>query len=148
MNLFRTPTRLRGDSDAVILVDSNILMYAAGREHPHRAASLAFLERVAGRETQAAINAELLQEILHRYRSLDRWEEGRLVYDGVRMLFEHVLPITGDVVDLARRMLDEYPWLGARDAVHAAAVEVYQLEGLCSFDRVFDRIHGLRRVEP
>jgi predicted nucleic acid-binding protein len=132
----------------MILVDSNIFMYASGVEHPHRAASVAFIEKVAEGNVKAAINAELLQEILHRYRSLDRWEEGRLVYDGVRMLFEHVLPITGDVVDLARRMLDEYPWLGARDAVHAAAVEVYELEGLCSFDRVFDRIHGLRRVEP
>ncbi len=132
----------------MILVDSNIFMYASGVAHPHRAASVAFIEKVAEGNVKAAINAELLQEILHRYRSLDRWEEGRLVYDGVRMLFEHVLPITGDVVDLARRMLDEYPWLGARDAVHAAAVEVYELEGLCSFDRVFDRIHGLRRVEP
>jgi uncharacterized protein len=132
----------------MILVDSSILMYASGGDHPHRASSAAFLERVADGKVQAAINAELLQEILHRYRSLDRWEEGRSVYDAARMLFEHVLPITGDVVDLARRMLDEYPWLGGRDAVHAAVVEVYELKGICSFDRVFDRIHGLRRVEP
>jgi uncharacterized protein len=123
-------------------------MYAAGRPHPHRAPSIAFLDGVAGGRVEAAINAELLQEILHRYRSIDRWEEGRLVYDGARTLFEHVLPVTGDVVDRARRMLDEYSWLGARDAVHAATVEVYDLKALCSFDRVFDRIHGMRRVEP
>lgn len=132
----------------MILVDSNIFMYAAGRPHPHRAPSMAFLGAVAEGKVVAAINAELLQEILHRYRSIDRWEEGRLVYDGARTLFEQVLPVTGDVVDRARRMLDEYSWLGARDAVHAATVEVYDLEALCSFDRVFDRIKGLRRVEP
>jgi predicted nucleic acid-binding protein len=132
----------------MILVDSNIFMYAAGAKHPHRAASVAFIEKVAGGKVNAAINAEILQEILYRYRSLGRWDEGRLVYDGARTLFEHVLPVNGDVIDLARRMLDEYPWLGARDAVHAAAVEGYGLKGICSFDRVFDRIHGLRRVEP
>jgi predicted nucleic acid-binding protein len=132
----------------VILVDSNIFMYASGGEHPHRTPSVAFLNRIAEREVRAAIDAEVLQEILYRYISLGRWAEGRKVFDNARILFSDVLPVTAGVMDVARRLADEYPGFGARDAVHAAAVEVYQLSGICSFDRHFDRIHGLRRVEP
>jgi predicted nucleic acid-binding protein len=132
----------------VILVDSNIFMYASGGEHPHRTPSLVFLDRIAERELGAAIDAEVLQEILYRYISLGRWAEGRSVFDNARILFPEVLPVTAEVMDVGRRLVDEYPGFGARDAVHAAVVEVYGLTGICSFDQHFDRIHGLRRVEP
>ena len=41
----------------MILLDSNILMYAAGAAHPHKADSLALLERVARGEVEAAVDA-------------------------------------------------------------------------------------------
>ena len=54
----------------MILVDSNVLMYTAGSEHPFKARSVAFLERVAEGSIEAVIDAEALQEILHRYLRL------------------------------------------------------------------------------
>ena len=60
----------------MILVDANVLMYAAGTPHAHKGPSQALLQRVASGEVDAAIDAETLQEILHRYRAIDRWEEG------------------------------------------------------------------------
>jgi predicted nucleic acid-binding protein len=132
----------------VILIDSKILMYASGHEHPHRGPSLKFIERIAEGEIEATIDAEVLQEILHRYRSLDRWTEGGEVYDTARVLFPDVLPITAEVTDVARRLMDQYQGLFARDAIHSAVVEVYRLEGVCSFDRDFDVIRGLRRMQP
>jgi predicted nucleic acid-binding protein len=65
----------------VTLVDSNIFMYAAGREHPHKKPATTFLEKVAEGSVEAMIDAEILQEILHRYRALGHWEDGRQVYD-------------------------------------------------------------------
>ena len=126
----------------LILVDSNIFMYASGRDHPSRRPSAAFLEKVAEGTVQAAIDAEVLHEIPHRYTALKRWEEGRLVYDSARTLFPDVLPVTAEVMDRARRLLDGHPGIGARDAVHAAVVEIYGLKGICSSDRDFDRIQG------
>lgn len=132
----------------MILVDSNIFMYAAGAEHPFKRRSARFLEGVAQGETEAAIDAEALQEILHRYRALRRWAEGSQVYDTVRTLFPAVIPITAEILDRARVLLDEYAHLMARDALHAAVVECHSLDALCSFDRDFDRIRGFRRIEP
>jgi uncharacterized protein len=132
----------------VILVDANVLMYAAGAAHPHKCPSVAFLERVAGGGVEAAIDAEVLQEILHRYRALERWESGRLVYDLARRVFPLVLPITAEVVDRARSLLDDHRHLAARDALHAAVVFTGGLGGICSWDRDFDAIPGLARREP
>jgi hypothetical protein len=132
----------------VILLDSNILMYAAGAAHPHKADSLALLERVARGEVEAAVDAEVLQELLHRYRALGRWQDGRRVYDLARRIVPVVIPITAEVLDLARALLDRHSTLMARDALHAAVCESAGLETICSYDRDFDRIEGLRRLEP
>lgn len=132
----------------MILVDSTILMYAAGARHRHKQPSLRFLERVASGEVEAAVDAEALQEILHRYRAIGRWADGRRVYDQARRIFPVVVPITADVWDRARALLDEHRSVMAREALHAAVVAVHGLEGICSYDRDFDRIAGLERREP
>lgn len=132
----------------MILVDSNVLMYAAGAAHRHKAASVAFLERVAAGDLEAVVDAEVLQEILHRYRAIGRWVDGRKVYDNARRIFALVLPVTAETVDRARLLLDEHPALMARDALHAAFVLEHGLDAVCSFDRDFDRIAGLTRIEP
>ena len=132
----------------MMLVDSNVFMYAAGTPHPSKRRSVAFLEHVAEGRIEAATDAEVLQEILHRYRALKRWEEGRRVYDSARTIFPTVIPITGEILDRARVLLDEHGGLMARDALHAAVVECHSLEAICSFDADFDRIGTIRRIEP
>lgn len=132
----------------MILVDSSVLMYAAGTRHPHKQPSVRFLERVASGEVDAALDAEVLQEILHRYRAIGRWADGRQVYDQARRIFPVVVPITAEVLDRARALLDDHRSVMARDAVHAAVVSVHGLEGISSYDRDFDRIAELKRSEP
>jgi predicted nucleic acid-binding protein len=132
----------------LILVDSNVLMYAAGTDHPNKQPSVDWLERVARGELEVTIDAEVLQEILHRYRAIRRWEDGRRVYDLARTLFPVVIPIDGEVLDRARDILDSYPRLMARDALHASVVECHGLQGICSYDQDFDEISGLHRIEP
>ena len=127
---------------ALILVDTNILIYANGANHPAKDASVAFLTRVASGDTDAAIDAEVLREMLHRYSAMKRWADGPRVFGLARQLFPQVIAITGEVLDEARKML------AARDAVHAAVVVVYKLEGICSLDTDFDGIPGCRRSSP
>ena len=132
----------------MILVDSNILMYAAGEQHPNRAPSIAWLEKVAREEIDGALDAEVLQEILHRYRAIRRWDDGRKVYDLARTILPLVIPVDCAVMDRARELMDRYRTLVARDAVHAAVVLVHNLQGICSYDDDFDLVEGLNRIEP
>jgi uncharacterized protein len=132
----------------MILVDTNVIMYAAGADHPHKLPSVALLERVASGEVEATIDAQVLQEILHRYRAITQWNDGRRVYDLTRQIFPNVLPVTAAIMDRARRILDADPRLMARDALRAAVVMIEGMEAVCSYDRDFDRIMGIVRREP
>lgn len=132
----------------MILVDANVLMYAVGADHPHKQPCIRLLERIGAGAMDATVDAETLQELLHRYRSLGRWPEAEQVYALTRRLFRAVLPITGEVVDQAQLLMHRHRGLSARDAVHAAVVAVEALDGICSYDRDFDVIDGLRRILP
>jgi predicted nucleic acid-binding protein len=132
----------------VILLDSNIFMYAGGRDHAHKVPSLTLVQRVARGDVNAGIDAEVLQEILHRYRAINRWADGRQVYDLTRRIVAQILPITVEIMDVARGLLDTYPQLMARDAVHAAVCLHHGFHTFCSYDRDLDVVTGIQRVEP
>lgn len=123
-------------------------MYAAGAAHPFKSRSTALLRLVAEGRMEAAIDAETLQELLHRYRALHRWDEGRSVYDLARTIFLAVIPVTAAVLDRARLLMDKHATIMARDALHAAVVLEHNLDAICSFDHDFDRIRAIRRIEP
>ena len=132
----------------MILIDSNILMYAAGTAHPHRRPSETLLELIALERVEAITDVEVLQEILHRYRAIGQWERGCRAYDLSRQILRVVIPITAEVIDDARNLMDKYRRLGARDAVHAAVSLLIGADAICSYDRDFDNIKELRRVTP
>ena len=132
----------------MILLDANIFMYAAGAPHPCKAPSAALLRRIAQGDLAAAVDAEALQEILHRYRAMGRWADGARVYDLARTVVPDVVPITAAILDRARALMEQLPTLMARDALHAAVVLLGDCEALCSYDRDFDVIPGLVRIEP
>lgn len=132
----------------MILLDANVLMYAAGGDHPNKSPSLHLLERIARGEVMAGADVEVLQEILHRYRANGRWSDGRRVYDLARQIVPHWLPVTLAALDEARRLLDADPSLSARDALHAGVCIEVDAAAFCSFDTDFSRIPGIRRVEP
>src|SRR5207253_83912 len=51
----------------LIFVDSNVPMYIVGAPHPHKADAQRLLERCISDNERLVTDAEVLQEILHRY---------------------------------------------------------------------------------
>ena len=130
------------------LVDTNVFMYAGGRPHPNKSSSKAFLRQVVNGSVSAAIDAEVLQEILHRYRAVNRWEDGKKAYDLTRSIMRNVVSITADVMDDARLLMDLHPHLTARDALHLSAYVTIGADSICRFDQDFDRVPGIVRRQP
>ena len=56
----------------MIFVDSNIPMYLVGASHPHKDDARRLLERFVAERTPLVTDAEVFQEILHRYVAIDR----------------------------------------------------------------------------
>ena len=131
----------------MVFIDSNIPMYVAGREHPHRDPSRRFLARVQRGEVEGCTSTEVLQEILYRYSALQRRDLARQVYD----LFVQICPTVFDVTladtDRARDLLLELERVSARDAVHAGVMINHGVERIATFDAGFDTVPGLSRVD-
>lgn len=131
-------------------LDTNIFMYAAGREHPLKALCVAILRRAAQEELEAVTNAEVLQEILYRYSAIGERERGlHLARLAVDQVGGEVLPVTLADMQRAFALVDRYgPKIKSRDAVHAATMLNHGLTHLISADGHFDVIEGITRVDP
>lgn len=132
----------------MILIDANVFMYAAGAESSNKAPSLRLLERAADGDLEAATDAEVLQEILHRYSAMKAFDRGLELYQLVRKVIPNVLPITASTMDAASVLMQRYPKLTARDAVHAAVCLELPDTALCTYDTDFHGIRGLKVLRP
>jgi predicted nucleic acid-binding protein len=131
-----------------VFVDSAVLMFAAGREHPLRAPSLRFLDQVADGSIQAITSVEVVQEILHRYISLRRPDLARIVAQDAQDMFAPVVPITHALMRRVPMLADKYPRLQARDLVHVATCIHEGVTEIVSPDKAFDQVSELRRIDP
>jgi predicted nucleic acid-binding protein len=125
-------------------------MYVAGRDHPNREPSRRLLERVRNGDVEACSSTEVLQEILYRYSALGRLDLAAKVYE----LFVRICPVIHPVVladtDRAKSILCEAsePTISARDAVHAAVMLNHGITTVASFDRGFDHVTAIERLQP
>ena len=87
--------------------------------------------------------------LIHGFASsLDgNWRQNG-VFDALAKDFHAVIPVTAEMTDQARTIMDDYPTLMARDALHAAACRVAGADAICSYDADLDVIAWLRRIEP
>lgn len=130
----------------MIFVDSNVPMYVAGRDHPHRAPARRFLEQVRTGEVNACTSTEVLQKVLYRYNALKRLDLARQVYDLFVQLCPVVFPVTLADTDRARDLVCDGSGAGVRDAIHAAVMLNHDVRDIATFDRGFDRIEGVERL--
>jgi predicted nucleic acid-binding protein len=132
----------------VILIDANIFMYAAGRESPQRLPCQRFLEKtVAGEGPAACTDAEVLQEILHRYRSLQVPRIGFQLFDAVIQLGIPILAVTDRALQMARTLLEDHPHLSTRDGVHLGVMREHGIEEVLSYDRGLSQVSWVKRLE-
>jgi len=130
----------------VILVDSNIAMYLVGAAHPNKEAARRALEEAVAAGESLCTDAEVLQEILHRYTAIRRSEDIDPAFDALLAIVDVVYPIERTDVERARRLLRTTPTLSARDAVHIAVMQGHDIGRILSFDAAFDGIPGIVRV--
>lgn len=128
-------------------VDTAVLMYAAGGEHPLRAPSRRILERVEGGELDAVISVEVVQEIVHRYLAIRRPDLAVTGATAAMDLFAPVLPVTHAVMRRIPELARAYPRLAARDLIHVAVCQHEGITEIISPDRGFDAVAGLRRID-
>ena len=132
----------------MIFVDANILMYAAGGDHPLRTPCRQIVDRIGARALQAATSVEVVQGILHRYLSIGRSAGGIALAEQTMDLFAPALPITHALMRRVPDLAARYPSLAARDLIHVATCIHEGITEILSTDRGFDAVRELRRIPP
>ena len=130
----------------MIFVDANIPMYLVGGEHPNREAARRALEEAVAAGESLCSDAEVLQEILHRYTATRRFDSIDPAFDSLLAVVDVVYPIERTDVERARRLLKTTPRLAARDAIHIAVMQGRDIGRILSFDSGFDGIPGIVRL--
>ena len=132
-----------------IFVDANIPIYAAGRAHALKEPCREIVTLVANRPGAFFTDAEVLQELLHRYLAVQRWLEGRSVFERFATIMHgRVEPVDASDIEQAASLADRNLGLSARDLLHAAVMARVGADRIISADQGFDRLPGLTRLDP
>lgn len=128
----------------MILVDSDIPMYLVGSEHPNKAAARAMLEVAVARRERLVTDAEVLQEILHRYVAIDRRASIQPAMDALLAVVDEIYPV--ELADVTRaRDIVISSRLSARDALHVAIMQRHGIGRIMTFDDDFATLPGIVR---
>jgi hypothetical protein len=130
----------------LILIDSNVPMYLIGAAHSHKVDAQRLLERLVSDRERLVTDAEVLQEILHRYVAIDRRDAIQPAYDLLLAVVDEVLPIDREVAERAKDIVMGRRRLSARDALHIAVMERHGIGRILSFDAGFDGLPGITRL--
>ncbi len=121
-------------------------MYLIGSAHPHKIEAQILLERLIAAGERLVTDAEVLQEMLHRYAAINRRDAIGPALQTTLDLADEIFPIEKADVLRAAGIIRAHPALSARDAVHIAVMERHGVHSILSFDADFDHWPGLKRI--
>ena len=131
----------------MLVVDTTILRYAAGAEHPLRDACRRLVDRFLARDIDLATTVEVIQEFAHGCaRRRSREAAVLLARDYAR-----ILPLISTVpkdLELGLAIFESTPTLGAFDSILAATAINHRAEALISGDQAFGEVTRLRWLDP
>jgi predicted nucleic acid-binding protein len=131
----------------VVFLDANVFLYAAGHEHPRRAAALRVLGKVEDGTLAANTSLEVVQEILHVLSRRDLRAMAVELAGATLALFPAILPVTREDAEDAVTVFERYSALPARDALHVATMRNNGIDTVVSADSHFDLVEGIRRID-
>lgn len=130
----------------MILVDSNIPMYLIGAPHPHKADAQRLLENLISDRQRLVTDAEVLQEILHRYVAINRRDAIQPAFNALLGITDQVLAVDRATAERAKEIVMGHRQVSARDAAHLAVMEQHGIERILSFDSGLDGFPGVTRL--
>jgi len=126
-----------------VFVDSNIPMYAAGKENPKKVSSIGILESISEGSLIGITSTEVFQEILYRYQAIDLLDKGFEVFDNFYGIIDETLSINPSIMRQARNILENKK-ISTRDAIHVATMDYYDISYIASHDRHFREFKHIR----
>jgi len=132
----------------VIMVDTSILVYAVGADHPLQAPCRHLVELVADGTVAATTTIEAIQEFVHvRARRRERTDAAALGRAYATLFGPLTQPAATDL-EAGLELFQRHAALGAFDAVLAATAQRTTQGLIASTDRAFTSVGSLRLLDP
>lgn len=132
----------------MIVLDTTVLVYAKGADHPLRDPCRELVAAIAEERIEATTTAEVIQEFVHvRARRRERSDAAALGRDYAELL-SPLLGVTRDNLQRGLVLFEKTPCLGAFDAVLAAATAGAGAAALVSADTAFADLPGISHIVP
>lgn len=121
-------------------------MYMVRGPHVHKSDAQRLLEKFISERQSLVTDAEVLQEILHRFGAIQRRDAIQPAFNALLGVVDEVLPVDRVAVERAKEIVLGYSGLSARDAVHLAVMENHGIDRIFSFDSGLDQFPGVTRL--
>jgi predicted nucleic acid-binding protein len=131
----------------VIVLDTTVLAYAVGGEHPLREPGRRLVAAIEAGQVRATTTTGVVQEFAHvRARRVGRADAAAVARHWAALLAPLLFSTTDDL-DLGLELFERHESLGSFDAVLAATAVRAEAHALVSADRAFAGVAGLRHVD-
>ena len=131
----------------MILLDTTVLSYGVGAEHPLREPCRRVLRAHGDGRIEATTTIEVIQEFLH-VRARRRSRSDAVAHARHYVAALSPLETRAEDLEAGLTLFEGYPALGAFDAVLAAVALNRRVEALVSADRAFGEVPHLPWVDP
>lgn len=132
----------------MIVLDTTVLVYAKGSEHPLRDPCRELIAAIAAGRLEATTTVEAIQEFVHvRARRRGRADAIGLGRDYAALLAP-LLPVTPEDLERGLALYESSERLGAFDAVLAATAATAGADALVSADTAFAEIDAVAHLVP
>lgn len=132
----------------MIVLDTTVLVYAVGVDHPLREPCQRLIRAIADGTILATTTVEAIQEFTHvRARRRDRKDASELARDYIELLSPLLIVEETDLRE-GLRLYEEGTGFGSFDAILAAAAHAAGADALVSADAGFAGIAAVHHVVP
>lgn len=132
----------------MIVVDTTVLVYAVGADHPLRDSCRTLVEWAGAGGVRVTTTVEVIQEFTHvRARRRPRQDATRLARHWMELTGPLLQP-TAEDLDAGLALFEDVDEIGCFDAVLAATALRSGASALVSADQAFGRVPGLSWLDP
>ncbi len=131
----------------MIFIDSNVPMYLVGAQHPNKTRAVQLVAELIRNGERLVTDIEVYQEVLHRYTAIRRTDAIDAAFQSLDAIVDEVFAFGMPEIRVARTLIDSVDGVSARDALHVAIMRSNRVDRILSFDRGFDAIPGIERVQ-
>jgi len=121
-------------------------MYLVGAPHPHKSDAQRWVEKLISDRQRLVTDAEVLQEILHRYVAINRRDAIQPAFDSLLGIVDEVFAVDRAVAERAKEIVLGHRQMSARDAIHLSIMDQHGIDRILTFDSGFDGFPGVTRL--